>query len=68
MRSNSYHMLISSLPALPPHFEVARLLITLERLQTALRMLEPEDAQTINRMLDILDWNRQVVEAPTPRR
>ena len=26
-------------------------------------MLEPEDAQTINRLLDILGWSRQVVEA-----
>jgi hypothetical protein len=63
VRSDSYYMLISSLPALPPRFEVDRLPITLERLQARLRMLEPEDAQTINRMLDILAWNRQVVEA-----
>jgi Protein of unknown function (DUF2764) len=60
---HSYYMLISSLPALPPRFEVDRLPITLERLQARLRMLEPEDAQTINRMLDILDWSRQIVEA-----
>jgi len=33
MRSNSYYMLISSLPALPPRFDVDRLPITLERLQ-----------------------------------
>lgn len=56
-------MLVSSLPALPPRFEVDRLPITLERLQTRLRMLEPEDAQTISRMLDVLAWSRQVVEA-----
>src|SRR5713101_9807495 len=61
--SNSYHMLISSLPTLPPRFEVDRLPITLERLQGRLRMLEPEDADTISRMLDILAWSRQVVEA-----
>src|SRR5277367_2950453 len=60
--SNSYHMLISSLPALPPRFEVDRLPITLERLQGRLRMLELEDADAINRMLDILAWSRQVVE------
>src|SRR5260370_40220484 len=60
---HSYYMLISSLPALPARFEVDRLPITLERLQARLRMLEPEDAQTINRMLDILDWSRQIVEA-----
>jgi hypothetical protein len=61
--SNSYHMLISSLPALPPRFDVDKLPITLERLQARLRMLEPQDAEVINRMLDILAWSRQVVEA-----
>jgi uncharacterized protein DUF2764 len=63
VRSNSYYMLVSSLPALPPRFEVDRLPITLERLQARLRMLEPEDAQTISQMLDILAWSRQIVEA-----
>ena len=33
---HSYYMLISSLPALPPRFEVDRLPITLERLQGAI--------------------------------
>jgi hypothetical protein len=39
--------------------------ITFERLQGRLRMLEPEDAQQIERMLDILGlaWSRQLVEA-----
>jgi hypothetical protein len=55
-------MLVSSLPALPPRFEVERLPISLERLQGRLRMLEPEDATQVNRMLDILAWSRQVVE------
>src|SRR5262245_9554331 len=55
-------MLICSLPALPPRFDVDRLPITLERLQARLRMLEPEDAQTIGRMLDILAWSRQFAE------
>ena len=62
MRSNPYYLLICSLPALPPRFDVDRLPITLERLQGRLRMLEPEDAQTISRMLDILAWSRQVAE------
>ena len=53
-RSNSYHMLISSLPALPPRFDVDRLPITFERLQGRLRMLEPEDAEEIERMLAVL--------------
>jgi hypothetical protein len=56
-------MLISSLPALPPRLDVDRLPITLERLQRRLRMLEPEDAQEISRMLDILAWSHQFEEA-----
>src|SRR5215831_1155660 len=56
-------MLISSLPALPPRLDVDRLPITFERLQGRLRMLEPEDAQEINRMLDILAWSHQFEEA-----
>jgi Protein of unknown function (DUF2764) len=63
MRSNSYYMLISSLPALPPRFEVDRPPMTLERLQARLRMLEPEDAQEISRMLGVLRWSSQFVEA-----
>lgn len=60
--SNSYHMLISSLPALPPHFDVERLPITLERLQSRLRMLRPEDAEEIERMLAVLRWANQFEE------
>jgi len=60
--SNSYHMLISSLPALPPRFDVERLPITFERLQGRLRMLEPEDAEEIERMLAVLRWGRQFEE------
>jgi uncharacterized protein DUF2764 len=63
MRSNSYYMLISSLPALPTRFDVDRLPITLERLQARLRMLEPEDAREIGRMLDVLSWSSQFAEA-----
>jgi Protein of unknown function (DUF2764) len=65
VRSNAYYLLIASLPALPPRLDVDRLPITRERLQARLRMLEPEDAQTISRMLDILGlaWSRQFVEA-----
>jgi len=61
--SNVYYMLISSLPALPPRLDVDRLPITLERLQGRLRMLEPEDAQEIGRMLDVLTWSHQFTEA-----
>lgn len=60
--SNNYHMLISSLPALPPRFDVERLPITFERLQGRLRMLEPEDAEEIERMLAVLGWANQFAE------
>jgi hypothetical protein len=60
--SNSYHMLISSLPALPPRFDVERLPITFERLQGRLRMLEPEDAEEIERLLAVLRWVNQFEE------
>src|SRR5262249_28100254 len=63
MRSNSYYMLISSLPALPTRFEIDRQPITLERLQSRLRMLEPEDAEEISRMLGVLKWSAQFAEA-----
>src|SRR6516225_6183224 len=63
LRSNNYHMLISSLPPLPPRFDVDRLPITLERLQNRLRMLEPRDAAEIDRMLQVLRWSRQFEEA-----
>ena len=37
--------------------------MTLERLHARLRMLEPEDAEEINRMLAVLRWSSQFVEA-----
>jgi hypothetical protein len=61
--SNNYHMLISSLPALPPRFDVERLPITVERLQGRLRMLKPEDAEEIERMLAVLRWGNQFEES-----
>jgi hypothetical protein len=63
VRSNSYPQLVSSLPPLPLHFESEPLPITLERLQTRLRLLEPEDAEEIERLLNILEWGRQVAES-----
>ncbi len=61
-RSNSYHMLISSLPPLPPRFDADRLPISPERLQDRLRMLEPEDAEEMTRMIQVLQWSRQFEE------
>lgn len=63
MRSHAYYMLVSALPALSPRFEVDRLPITLERLQSRLRMLEPEDADEIRQMLEVLKWSSQFAEA-----
>ena len=56
--SSRYYMLISSLPPLPPSFEVDRLPITAERLQDRLRMLESEDAREIGQVIEILRWSR----------
>jgi len=61
--SNNYHMLISSLPPLPTRFDGARLPISHERLQDRLRMLEPEDADEMRRMLAVLRWSRQFEES-----
>ncbi|MGD1074514.1 MAG: DUF2764 family protein [Thermodesulfovibrionales bacterium] len=60
--ATSYHMLISSLPPLPSRFENCRLPISLERLNYRLRMLEPEDAQEIARLREILRWSQQFEE------
>jgi hypothetical protein len=61
--SNSYHMLVSSLPPLPVRLEGARPPISLERLQDRLRMLEPDDAAEMDRMLAVLKWSRQFEES-----
>lgn len=60
--SNSYYMLISSLPPLPQRFEVDRLPVSLERLRDRLRMLKPEDAREIELMIEILKWGQQFEE------
>ena len=59
MRSNSYYMLVSSLPPLPVRFEVPRPPITIERLQGRLRMLEPTDAEEVARIMSSLEWSPQ---------
>jgi hypothetical protein len=63
VRSNAYPQLVSSLPPLPPRFESGPPPITLERLQTRLRLLEPEDAVEVERLLNILEWSRQIAES-----
>jgi hypothetical protein len=61
--SRSYHMLVASLPPLPPHLVVTRLPISLERLETRLRMLAPEDARAMERLVAVMRWSRQFEEA-----
>ena len=58
-----YYMLIGSLPALPPHFERAEQVpISKLRLQERLRMLEPEDALTVEKLTDFLVWDRHPLD------
>ncbi|BDG01457.1 hypothetical protein [Anaeromyxobacter oryzae] len=57
-----YHMLISSLPALPTRFDAERLPISAERLQDRLRMLDPEDGREIRHLLEILEWTQRFAE------
>lgn len=59
MAGRSYYMLMASLPALPPHFEVQRDPITRPRLDERLKMLEPDDAAVLGRLIDFLAWDRQ---------
>jgi hypothetical protein len=61
-RQRAYHTLIASLPALPARFDVDRSPITWPRLEDRLRMLAPEDAQTLQRLLDFLAWDRQPLD------
>ena len=60
--SNAYHMLVCSLPPLPPRLEEMRRPMSRERLENRLRMLEPSDAAEMGRMLAILQWSRQFEE------
>jgi len=55
-------MLICSLPALPIRFDAERLPISPERLRERLRMLEPEDAQEIRNLLEVLAWSERFAE------
>jgi len=58
----SYFTLMASLPALPPHFEVERDPITRPRLDERLKMLEPDDAEVLERLRDFLAWDRQPID------
>jgi Protein of unknown function (DUF2764) len=61
-RGRAYHTLIASLPALPARFDVDRCPITWPRLEDRLKMLAPDDAETLQRLLDFLAWDRQPLD------
>ena len=62
-KSTNYYTLVGSLPALPRHFEEAdRVPISELRLVERLKMLEPHDAEVIEKMADFLAWERQPLE------
>ena len=55
-------MLIASLPALPARLDVERPVISQERLEGRLRMLEPDDAEEMVRLRAVLKWANQFDE------
>ncbi len=57
-RSRDYFTLVTSLPALPPTFEVARPPISRPRLDVRLRMLHADDHRVASRMEGFLRWAR----------
>ena len=58
----SYYMLLASLPALPPHFDVQRCPISWPGLEHRLRLLEPDDRATLDRLVTFFAWDRQPLE------
>lgn len=60
--SHSYYMLVASLPAMPPSFEVHRLPISGPRLEQRLRLLSEADLATVERMRDVVFWERLRME------
>ncbi len=57
-----YITLISSLPHMPPHFDVERLPITWPRLQERLKLLTEEDARVLDRLANFLTWDCQPLD------
>lgn len=62
MHGRSYHMLIASLPPLPPRFDVKRDPISAPRLERRLRMLTDADAAVIDQWRGALQWDRQPLD------
>jgi hypothetical protein len=58
-----YHMLVTSLPALPPKLDGEHVPIPPERLAARLAMLEPDDADEVARLRGVLAWGNQFAEA-----
>jgi hypothetical protein len=56
-----YYTLIASLPRLPRFDRAERLPINRERLRERLKMLEPEDAELVERAATFIRWQRQPV-------
>lgn len=56
--SRSYYMLVASLPPMPASFETPRLPISGPRLEHRLRLLEDDDLESIERMRNLLFWER----------
>jgi hypothetical protein len=54
----SYTFLMTSLPAMPPRFDVARLPISAAALEERLARIPDEDLQIVEKMRDLLFWDR----------
>ncbi len=57
--SSSYYTLVASLPALPRHFDVEHVPISLLDLKQRLEMLTSEDAEVVKQLLELFRWSRQ---------
>lgn len=57
--SNSYYMLVTSLPYMPRTFEVEQVPISRMRLEQRLTMLKPNDMSVVEQVQEFLRWDRQ---------
>lgn len=58
----SYYLLQSSLPSLPPHFEVKHTPIPPFLLAQRLKLLPEDDGERLNELVDFLVWDRQAID------
>lgn len=54
-----YYTLLCSLPSIPPYFEVDRPPISRKKIRERLKMLDEDDAATLQQLVDFLAWDRQ---------